>query len=252
VNFKIDKVKIKIFNDGRALGKASAMDTAEKIKHLLNEKSEIRMVFAAAPSQNEFLDELIQIKGIKWNRITAFHMDEYIGLEENAGQLFTKYLKDRIFNKVDFKEVNLIEPENNPEEEVKRYETLLKEKPIDIVCMGIGENGHIAFNDPPVADFDDTHLVKIVELDETCRKQQVNDGCFSLMEDVPKRAITLTVPALMAGNYLSIVVPGIRKANAVYNALYNEISTECPASIVRRHGNATMYLDKDSSLKLFI
>jgi glucosamine-6-phosphate deaminase len=252
VHFKKDKLKVKIFNDKESLGKASAYDIAEKIKYLLRQKSEIRMVFAAAPSQNEFLNELVQTVGIEWNRITALHMDEYIGLDANAEQLFSKYLKEKIFDKVEFKEVHLIEPGNHPEKEVKRYETLLKEKPIDIVCMGIGENGHIAFNDPRVADFNDTQLVKIVELDDACRNQQVNDGCFPSFKEVPKRAITLTVPVLMSGNYLSIVVPGLRKAEAVHDTLNGEVSTKCPASILRKHNNAVMYLDKESSLKLFI
>lgn len=251
-DFKKDKLQIRIFKDKETLGKASAHDVAENIKYYLKQKPEIRMVFAAAPSQNEFLNELVQIVGIEWNRITAFHMDEYIGLDANAEQLFSKYLKEKIFNKVEFKEVNLIEPGNHPEKEVERYETLLNEKPIDIICMGIGENGHIAFNDPPVADFNDTRLVKIVELDDACRNQQVNDGCFPSFKEVPKRAVTLTVPALMSGNYLSIVVPGIRKAKAVYDTLHGEISTKCPASILRKHNNAVIYLDKDSSLKTFI
>lgn len=251
-NFKKDNLHVKIFKDRKGAGKASALDTADMINNLLSMKSEIRMVFAAAPSQDEFLDELIKIEWIEWKRITAFHMDEYIGLDENAEQLFSKYLVNRIFNKVDFKKVHIIRPGFNPEQEVKRYETLFKEKPVDIICMGIGENGHIAFNDPPVADFNDTQLVKIVELDDACRKQQVNDGCFSSFKGVPQRAVTLTVPALMSGNYLSIVVPGIRKSEAVYDTLYGEISTKCPASILRKHDNAVMYLDKDSSLKTFI
>ncbi|MEO8399100.1 MAG: glucosamine-6-phosphate deaminase [Ignavibacteriaceae bacterium] len=248
--FKIDDLFVKIFPDRAAMGKASAQEAAEKIKDLLKNKSEIRIVFAAAPSQNEFLDELVKTEGIEWNRIIAFHMDEYIGLNENGVQLFSKYLKDRIFDKVDFKEVHLINPKDNPEEEVENYETLLKENPIDIVFMGIGENGHIAFNDPPVADFNDSKFVKIVELDEPCRQQQVNDGCFSSFDEVPKRAITLTVPALMSGNYLFVVVPGIRKANAVSKTLNGGIITNCPASILRTHKNAVLYLDKDSSLEL--
>ncbi len=251
-DFKIDKLLVRIFNDKESLGRASAHDTAEKIKYLLQQKSEIRMVFAAAPSQNEFLDELVKTEGIEWKRITAFHMDEYIGLNENAEQLFSKYLMNRIFTAVDFKKVHLIKPGMNPEREVQRYKALLKEKQIDIVCMGIGENGHVAFNDPPVADFNDPHLVKIVELDEACRIQQVNDGCFSSLEDVPLKAITLTVPALMKGSYLSVIVPGIRKADAVHNTLYGELSTKCPASILRKHDSAVIYLDKDSSLKMFI
>jgi glucosamine-6-phosphate deaminase len=251
-DFKKDNLIVKIFPDREDLGKASAGEAAEKIKELLNNKPEIRIIFAAAPSQNEFLNELSKIEGIEWNRITAFHMDEYIGLDENAEQSFGKYLKDKIFDKVNFKEVNLIKPQDNPENEVIRYEALLKENPIDIVCMGIGENGHIAFNDPAFADFNDPRLVKIVELDEACRQQQVNDGCFPSFDAVPKRAVTLTVPALIRGENLFVIVPGIRKANAVHDTLYRDINVKCPASVLRKHKNAVLYLDNDSSLKLFI
>ena len=248
--FQKDNLIVKIFPDRRTMGNVSAEEAAEKIKSLLIKKSEIRIVFAAAPSQDEFLDELAVIEGIEWERITAFHMDEYIGLENNAKQSFSKYLKDRIFDKVNFKEVNLIKPGDNPEGEIKRYESLLKEQPVDIVFMGIGENGHIAFNDPPVADFNDPKLVKIVQLDDACRQQQVNDGCFISFEAVPDRAVTLTVPALMSADNLFIIVPGIRKAEAVFKTLYGEISTGCPASILRKHKKAILYLDKDSSTLL--
>ena len=245
--FQKDNLIIKIYPDRRTMGKVSAEEAAEKIKSLLIKKSEIRIVFAAAPSQNEFLDELAEIDGIAWENITAFHMDEYTGLEDNAQQSFRKYLKDRIFDKVNFKEVNLIKPGDNPEHEIKRYESLLKEQPVDIVFMGIGENGHIAFNDPPVADFNDPKLVKIVQLDDACRQQQVNDGCFISFEAVPDKAVTLTVPALMSADNLFIIVPGIRKAEAVFRTLNGEISTGCPASILRKHEKAILYLDKDSS-----
>ncbi len=159
---------------------------------------------------------------------------------------------DKIFNKVDFKEIYLIQPLKNPEKKIEEYEKLLKEKQIDIVFMGIGENGHIAFNDPPVADFSDPKFVKIVDLDESCRQQQVNDGCFPLFKDVPQRAVTLTVPALLSGKYLSTVVPGIRKANAVGKTLNGDINTSCPASILRNHNNVFLYLDKDSASEIGI
>ena len=155
-NFKKDNLKIEVFPDRRSLGIKAAESVAIKIKEILEKKPEVRMVFAAAPSQNEFLKSLVNIKNIEWEKITAFHMDEYIGLEPDAEQLFSNYLKERIFDLVPFKKVNLINSANNPEEECKRYESLLIEKSIDIICMGIGENGHIAFNDPPVADFNDT------------------------------------------------------------------------------------------------
>jgi len=247
---QIEKLIVKIAENRAVMGKYAAEEVANRIKVLLNGKEEIRMVFAAAPSQNEFLSEFVKMN-LEWNRIIAFHMDEYIGLEDNAEQLFSRFLINNIFGKVNFKKVNLLKSKNeNPADECKRYSDLLSEKSIDIVCMGIGENGHIAFNDPPVADFNDKEKVKMVELDDACRQQQVNDGCFASFDEVPKTAISLTVPMLMSAGCLSIVVPGERKANAVYKTLYSNISTECPSTILRTHSNAVLYLDDLSSKKI--
>ena len=244
---QIDNLKIEIADSRISMGKAAARAVASHINDLLNNKNDIRMVFAAAPSQNEFLSEFVKMD-LDWNRIVAFHMDEYLGLNDNAEQLFSRYLTNNIFSKVNFRKVNLLKSNaKDPKEECKRYSSLLSEKPIDIICMGIGENGHIAFNDPPVADFNDREKVKIVELDYECRQQQVNDGCFSTFNEVPKTAITLTVPMLLSAAHLSIVVPGDRKANAVYKTLYSEISTSCPSTILRKHSNAILYLDTDSA-----
>lgn len=246
---KYDKLTVRIFPDRKLLGKSAAENISNLLMELLEIQGEARMIFAAAPSQNEFLAELIQVRGINWKKVTAFHMDEYLGLDTNSDQLFSKYLTDKIFSKVHFKTVHMINPQNDTEKECKRYESLLKEKPIDIVCMGIGENGHIAFNDPP-ADFNDPHFVKIVELDQPCRQQQVNDGCFPSLDKVPEKAVTLTVPALMSGKHLSVVVPGKNKADAVKRSLLNEISTLCPGSIIREHNNVILYLDRDSASKI--
>jgi glucosamine-6-phosphate deaminase len=241
-----DKLHVEVYTTRKELGKKSAENVANKIKEFLKKQNEVRVVFAAAPSQNEFLYELAKFKTIEWNRVIAFHMDEYIGLDSNAPQLFSSYLKKNIFQKIPFKEINIINPNNNPEEEYNRYGKLISQAPIDIVCMGVGENGHIAFNDPPVADFNDSQIIKIVELDKACRTQQVNDGCFVKIEDVPRKAITLTIPTLMSAKYLSIVVPGQLKAPAVIDMLYGEISTKCPASILRTHENAFLYVDLDA------
>jgi len=246
----VEKLKVKITDNRLQMGKLAAEEVSELIKKILKQQDEIRIVFAAAPSQNEFLAEFVKMN-LEWNRIIAFHMDEYIGLEDNAEQLFSRYLTNNIFGKVNFKKVNLLKSKNeNPADECKRYSDLLSEKSIDIVCMGIGENGHIAFNDPPVADFNDKEKVKMVELDDACRQQQVNDGCFASFDEVPKTAISLTVPMLMSAGCLSIVVPGERKANAVYKTLYSNISTECPSTILRTHSNAVLYLDDLSSKKI--
>lgn len=247
-NFTVDSLNVVIASDRMELGILAAKNVSKLIQNLLEIKDEIRMIFAAAPSQNEFLSELIKHQNIDWSRIIAFHMDEYIGLPSESNQLFSKYLADNIFSKVNFKKVHIINSQaTNILEECERYEALIKEAQIDIVCMGIGENGHIAFNDPPVANFNDKKLVKIVELDDVCRQQQVNDGCFKHIDDVPKSAITLTIPALISGNHLSVTVPGKRKAKAVKDTLYGEISTNCPASILRTHPNSILYLDNDSA-----
>lgn len=246
--YKVEKLTVKIFPSRNEMGQAAADEIANKIQELLRSQSELRIIFAAAPSQNEFLESLSVNNNIDWKRITAFHMDEYIGLSPAAPQGFGNFLKERIFEKVQFKEVHLLNGgSDNPEKECMRYTNLLNIKPVDIVCMGIGENGHIAFNDPPVANFNDAELVKIVELDNVCRQQQVNDGCFSRFDDVPRKAITLSVPALMSGKFLFCIVPSKSKAKAVKTTLKGPIEEKCPASILRHHGSATLYLDQDSS-----
>lgn len=222
------------------------MDVARCMKQLLLSQERVRMVFAAAPSQNEFLQQLIQMEGLDWSRVTAFHMDEYIGLSSQAPQRFSQFLKERLFDVVDIGEVNLINCHHTPQEECNRYSTLIAEAPIDIVCLGIGENGHIAFNDPPVADFEDQQIMKVVELDDACRQQQVNDGCFPTFEAVPTHALTLTIPALMSGKHLFCIVPGSAKREAVRRTLHDPISEQCPASILRRHTDCTLYVDTDS------
>ena len=246
--FKKDELLVKIFETRQEMGKASASDIKAKIKELLSTKSEINMIFAAAPSQNDVLKALAEDKEIEWNRVNAYHMDEYIGLSKDAPQGFGNFLKEHIFGLAPFKSVNYIDcTAKDPEVEAERYGKLLLENPTDIVIMGIGENGHIAFNDPPVADFKDKKVVKPVKLDEICRNQQVNDGCFKSINDVPTHAITLTVPTLFNANYLFCIVPAPTKANAVYETINGEIGEHCPATALRLHKNSILYLDSDSS-----
>ena len=248
---KKDKLLCEIFETRGEMGKAAANDIHDKIIELLSEKDVINMIFAAAPSQNEVLEELSQKNDIPWERINAFHMDEYIGLEDGAPQRFGNFLKNAIFDKVPFKSVNLINSNTSSiDDECKRYTELLKNNPVDIVCLGIGENGHIAFNDPGVADFNDTKLIKPVELDDICRQQQVNDGCFANIDLVPKTALSLTIPALTSGTYMFCVVPAPTKANAVKETMTGEISEKCPATIMRNHDNAILYCDSDSGAHL--
>ncbi len=245
---KVDKLTVEIYKNRDLMGVSAAKDISEKMAELIEQKGEINVVFAAAPSQNDVLRALVSDGSIKWQNVNAFHMDEYIGLSETAPQGFGNFLKDRLFGLVPFKSVNYINVSaQDAESEAKRYGELLDKYRTDIVVMGIGENGHIAFNDPPVADFNDAQVVKKVELDEICRNQQVNDGCFKTIDEVPKYALTLTIPTLMRAKYHFCIVPAKTKAKAVYDTLYSKIGEHCPATVLRNKENAKLYLDADSS-----
>ena len=247
-SFKKDNLEVKIYATREELGRAAGNEAADKIKELLNSQECINIIFAAAPSQNEFLENLIIQEGIDWERINAFHMDEYIGLPPTAPQAFGNFLKERIFNRKPFRSVNYLDGQwKSKEAECTRYGQLLAANPVDIVCMGIGENGHIAFNDPHVADFSDKVQVKVVELDSPCRQQQVNDGCFTSIEHVPTHALTLTIPALLKAKYLFCMVPASTKAKAVANTIEQEISEHYPSTILRKHPSAILYIDKQSA-----
>lgn len=246
--FKIDKLNIEIFDNRKEMGESAAKDISDKIAQLLTEKQTISIIFAAAPSQNEVLSALVKDKNIDWKRINAFHMDEYIGIGKDAPQCFGGFLKNHIFSLVPFKSVNYLDGNaKDIDKEIERYTKLLQDNSPDIVIMGIGENGHIAFNDPPVADFHDKKAIKVVTLDEICRNQQVNDGCFSLIEDVPKYALTLTIPTLFMVPFIFCVVPSKTKARAVKETLFGNIDEHCPASVLRKHDNAKLYLDNESA-----
>ncbi len=249
---KTDKLNVEVYSSRPDMGANAAVYAAGIIKDLLSKKDEINMIFAAAPSQNEFLASLIEDKDIDWSRINAFHMDEYIGLSKDAPQGFGNFLKDKIFGRVPFKEVNHINSEADAKEECKRYGALLSSRKIDMVCMGIGENGHIAFNDPHVADFNDKEIIKVVDLDEVCRQQQVNDGCFKTIDDVPKNALTLTIPTMMSADYIVCIVPASTKAEAVFNTVRGEITEQVPATALRMHDNAVMYTDSDSAARILL
>ena len=246
------QLQVSVYVNRETTGQAAAYFTAQTIRALLEKELYINMVFAAAPSQNEFLSALVDLPDIEWNRIRAFHLDEYIGLPKDAPQRFASYLYKHIFNRVTFKEVHYLDNGDgiNPEEICARYSALLEKYPLHIACIGIGETGHIAFNDPSVADFHDPNKVKIVRLEEGSRQQQVNDGCFPSLEDVPTHAITLTIPTIMSAQKIVCVVPGSRKRMAIERSLEGPITTECPASILRRHPDVAMFLDKESASSL--
>lgn len=248
--FKKDKLNINIYSNRREMGAAAAKTAGEAIKKYLAEQKSVTMVFAAAPSQNEFLDALSCEPGIDWSKVIAFHMDEYIGLPDTAPQKFALYLKNRFFDKVKPGKVYYINGNNDPEKECQRYAELMKKFPLDIAFTGIGENGHLAFNDPKVADFNDPKLIKIVDLELASRQQQVHDGCFKALEEVPARALSMTIPALISARQIFCIVPGTMKNDAVKEVINGGVSVKCPASILRRHERAILYLDSDSASKL--
>ena len=237
--YKADQLEVRVYPDRTEMGRQAAAWAADGLRELLHGREVIHVVFAAAPSQDEFLEALCR-EDLPWERIEAWHMDEYVGLAANAPQRFSAYLDSHIFGRVPFRAVHYL---TDPE----AYARALQACPPDAVCMGIGENGHIAFNDPHVARFDDPETVKIVDLDEVCRTQQVHDGCFPALDSVPRQAATVTIPALLQARLISCVVPGPRKAEAVRRTVRGPGETACPASILRRHPRAVLFCDKDSA-----
>ena len=229
------------------MGSAAAKAAADALRSVLARQPAARMIFAAAPSQSDMLACLIKLDGIDWPRVSAFHMDEYIGLPAGAPERFAAWLDRNLFRHVPFSAVRRLDPGSDPERAAARYAAELAELPIDIVCLGIGVNGHIAFNDPPVADFNDPLDVKIVALDEICRQQQVDDKCFAELAAVPTHALTLTVPRLLRASKLICVVPGAQKREAVRRTLYGPVGAACPATALRSHPDCALYLDADSN-----
>lgn len=227
-------------------GVAAGRAVEEYLVSLQAQKDEIRMIFAAAPSQDFLLGYLAKSEKIFWDKVVAFNMDEYIGLPSGSPQLFATYLEERLFSKVSLRSKHTISTVGSIPDEMKRITKLIGSAPIDIVCLGIGENGHLAFNDPPVADFEDEKLVKVVELDLVCRQQQVNDGCFKQLDDVPETALTLTIPTLLRADALFCVVVGKHKREAVRQAIHGAISAEWPATILRTHESCQYFFDKEA------
>jgi len=245
-----DKLQVNIYENRNLLGADAAELISGKIRELLDSKENVNIIFASAPSQNEFLANLAG-KPVDWSRINAFHMDEYIGLDKDAPQGFGNFLKERLFEKVNCREVYYLNGSaGDPEEECQRYTSLLEKYPTDIVCLGIGENTHLAFNDPHVADFNDAKTVKVVDLDANCRTQQVNDGCFDQIGQVPTHALTVTIPALFKAHYAYAIVPGKFKANAIFHTVTSKIGEEFPSTILRRHPDAILFIDEDSAAQI--
>lgn len=248
IELNADKLRVKIFDTREEMGEYAACEAESYLRSLLETKEEINCVFAAAPSQDDILASLVK-KDICWERINAYHMDEYVGLKKEDPESFGNYLNEHIFSLVPFKSVNYIAADSSwtAEQLCDEYCKKLSGIEIDAVFMGIGENGHIAFNDPQVADFKDDKIAKIVDLDDVCRMQQVHDGCFPTIDDVPKQAISLTIPTMMSARRLFNVVPTSFKAKAVKDTINGELSEMCPATICRYHPDATLYLDSASA-----
>jgi glucosamine-6-phosphate deaminase len=237
---------VRWFPEREALGAAAADDIGDALIRRLGSQPEVRVIFASAPSQEATLRHLAERPGIDWSRVTAFHMDEYLGLTPDAPQRFGNWLRGALLDRVPVGTAYLIEPGDDPRATADRYSALLTAGPIDIVCLGIGVNGHLAFNDPP-ADFADPALLKVVTLDDVSRLQQVDDGCFATLAEVPTRAVTLTIPALLSAAELFCMVPGAQKKRAVTDALYGPIDGSVPASALRTHPQCTIYVDKESA-----
>ncbi|MBL9188612.1 MAG: 6-phosphogluconolactonase [Opitutaceae bacterium] len=254
--FTAGRLAVEVHADRPALGLAAAQAAAAYLHDVIAARGEARVIFACAPSQNEFLSSLLTVSrtghtAVDWSRVTAFHMDDYVGLAGTHPQSFRRYLHEHFLSQVKIGRFHPLPAEEPDAAAVAaRYSALLAEKPIDLIALGIGENGHIAFNDPPVADFEDPQLVKVVELDRACREQQVADGCFPNFDAVPRHAFTLTVSVFRRATRLSIHVPGPRKASAVRATVEGPITTACPASILRLHPAATLFIDRAASALL--
>jgi glucosamine-6-phosphate deaminase len=233
--------------DRAALGAAAAAEIAQILSATLAQRATARVVFAAAPSQQETLWELRTRTDIDWLRITAFHMDEYLGLYDEDPRRFGNWLRANLFEHVRLGEVHYIRStSSSAEQEIDRYSRLITAEPLDVVVLGIGVNGHLAFNDPP-ADLKTAAVMQRVALAEGSRRQQVDDGLFDSLDAVPRSALTLTVPALLSARRMVCVVPGRSKAAAVRAALEDDVSGACPATALRTHRSVTLHLDEESA-----
>lgn len=249
---KFGQLIVRAYENHQLMSEEAAKDASSYIIEKLKTKKVLNIVFGAAPFQYEFLAALAVSEGIDWSRINAFHMDEYIGLPDDAPQSSGHFLKEAIFSKVPFRSVYYMNGFNlSPSTTCEKYTQLLLKNPIDIVIMGIGENGRLAFNDPHVALFNDLKMVKVVKMDETSRQQQAMDGSFASKDLVPTYAISLSIPALMSAIKIFCLASGNKMTNAVNTTLLGEVKAHCPASILRTHPSATLYCDKYSATSIY-
>jgi len=239
-------MKIEIHDTKEALGKAAAAEAALRIRTAVNERGQARIIAATGASQFSFLDALTGDADVPWHRVTMFHLDEYIGVPETHPASFRRYLKERLLARTQIPTAHLLNPEGGAEAECARVGALIKEAPVDIAFVGIGENGHLAFNDPP-ADFETDEPYLVVNLDDRCRAQQLGEGWFASLDDVPKRAISMSVRQILKSRAILCIVPEIRKAPAVKATLESPVSPTVPASALRDHPDTMLYLDYDSA-----
>jgi glucosamine-6-phosphate deaminase len=252
-HFYVDKTRVEIYPsmlDASVAAATKAASIFSNSEHAVRE-SRFRIVVATGPALEDLIKALVQTPSINWDRVDVFHMDEYVGMPASHPASFRRWLKTHLVDIVHPAQVHYLEGDApDLERECQRYENLLRSAPIDICLLGFGENGHIAFNDPPNADFQDPLVVKKVDLDEKCRLQQVGEGHFASLQASPREALTLTCPFLMSARHLICCVPERRKAEAVRNAIEGPISPSCPASLVRVHSQANIYLDVESASQL--
>ncbi|HEX7317604.1 MAG TPA: glucosamine-6-phosphate deaminase [Pyrinomonadaceae bacterium] len=240
-------MKIEVFDTKNEMGEAAARDAAEVIRQAINARGEARVVAATGASQFEFLDALAREEGIDWGQVIFFHLDEYVGLPESHPASFRKYLKERLAERVSPGAFHFIDGEaSDPREECRRLGGLISQRRIDVAFVGIGENGHLAFNDPP-ADFETEEPYLVVNLDEDCRRQQVGEGWFKGIDEVPRQAISMSIKQILKARRVICVVPDARKAEAVRDCLELEVSPLHPASALRLHEGASLYLDRESA-----
>jgi glucosamine-6-phosphate deaminase len=240
-------MRVAVFPDHIALARAAARDAASRIRTAVAASGQARIVAATGTSQMTFLDQLTREADLDWSTVELFHLDEYVGLPDDHPASFRKYLHERLIQPAGIVRFHLIDGCGDPQAVCADLGRKLAARPIDVAFVGIGENGHLAFNDPPVADFDDPRAVKVVALEEASRRQQVGEGHFATIADVPTHAITVTIPALLAAQRLLVVVPEARKAPAVRATLQDPVSTACPATILRAEPHATLFLDAASA-----
>ena len=240
---------IKVFSSKAEMAEAAANEAASLIRNAISQRGQARIIAATGASQFDFLDALTKIAAIDWDRVEMFHLDEYVGISDQEPASFCKYLRERLIDKVGIKKYHLLDGTEDPSTVIARVTADIRKAPIDVAFVGVGENGHLAFNDPP-ADFDTDEAYIVVNLDEACRKQQLGEGWFPTLADVPRQAISMTIRQIMKAEHILCVAPDARKANAVKTCFQGEVTPMAPASILQRHPNVAIYLDKDSAALL--